>query len=196
MFRVSHWRLAPATPAAAPAADAAAAVEGTGTKEKRSWFKHTMITRRKGGYLRGDNWGWGQEGPNAVGPLQMQAILHCVDNSNCKHLRLVKEVDEKRSHSRITAAVVHRCALVRFKDDEAKMTHQKLKPGDLMWCVLFARRAQVARKSGLVTSFDKNAAILINDKGVPVGTRVTYAAGRHLNHKALVKAAVMANFLI
>lgn len=50
--------------------------------------------------------------------------------------------------------------------------------------------------SGLQTSFDRNTCILINDQRVPVGTRVSYCAGRHVNHKVHLKAMVLANFFI
>jgi large subunit ribosomal protein L14 len=200
-MRRTVWALAAAAAAAPAAADAAAAdpaaasAEGETKKKKRGLLNHLLFTRRAGGYRKYDMWGYGHEGPNMVTPLQMESMLHCVDNSNCKHMRLVKEISETRSIKWMSPAVVHRCAVMRYKGDKVP-AHHSLQPGDLMWCVLFTRRAHVARHSGLVPQFDKNAGILINDKGTPVGTRVTYAAGRHLNHRYLLKAAVLANFLV
>lgn len=184
----------------APAPVESAAVDGAvaGATEttKKGWFNAHIITRRRGSYRLADQWGRGQEGPYATAPLQMEAKLHCVDNSNCKHLRLIRETCERKAHGLFISCVVHRVALVRFKEGEAKPAHLKLRPGDLMWCALLARRQHVARHSGLVVSFDKNAAVLVNDKGVPVGTRINYAAGRHLNHKFHLKTAVLANYFI
>ena len=185
--------------AAAAAPEAGAAAEGgeesTEGKRPPGSMRAMNITRRNAGYRKWELWGYGHEGPNTTSPLQMEAMMHCVDNTNCKHIRLVRETSESGSQRWTAAAVVHRCAAMRYKTDKPP-SHHALEPGDLMWCVMFSRRYPNARKSGLVTQFDKNAGILINDKGNPVGTRVSYAAGRHLNHRYLLKAAVLANFLV
>lgn len=189
------FRFLAAAPVETGAADGAAG-DAAAPGKKRGWFKPHIQTRRNGSYRIHEQWGRGQEGPYANQPLQMESVLHCADNSNCKHVRLIRETSERKAHTLFPSCVVHRVSLVRFKDGQTQPAHLKLQPGEVMWCALLARRQTVARHSGLVTKFDKNAAVLINDKGVPLGTRITYAAGRHLNHKFHLKAAVLANFFI
>jgi large subunit ribosomal protein L14 len=189
MYRLSRLLHAPAAPAAPVEGGVVAAPAAS-----RSWFRHDLWNKRRGNHT--SYWGTGMEGPQSFVPLQKMAKLQCVDNSNAKHIRLLGHTAPLRASTKIAPCVVHRVALMRYRSGFAALNRQKIQPGSLYWCVLFSTRQYTTRYSGLVTSFDKNAAVLINDKKVPVGSRVMYVAARHVNHRCHLKAAVLANFFM
>lgn len=192
MLRWLCIRLAPAT-----TTDAAAKLPA-GKPVNKTWFRHNLIIRRKGSYR--SRWGTGKEGPNSGVPFSDQVKLHCVDNTNCKHVRLIaKATAERFAHCRVFPAVAHRVSVQRFKKGApggSDVTRHNVKPGNIYWVCLFTRRQTHTRMSGLQTNFDRNTCILMNDQRVPVGSRVMYCAGRHVNHKYHLKAVVLANFFV
>lgn len=196
MFRRAQafFQAKPAAAAAAASADASAAKLPAGNPIRKSWYRNGLQIQRLGSYR--SRWGTGQEGVGTGVNLSDQVKLYCVDNTNCKHVRLIsKSVGERMSHCRVVAGVSHRVSVMRFKSGGAS-SRQRVKPGTVYWVCLLARRQAFSRYSGLRTNFDRNACILLNDQKVPVGTRVMYCAARHVNHKYHLKAAVLANYFI
>ncbi|CCW66427.1 unnamed protein product [Phytomonas sp. Hart1] len=177
----------------APGASASAAKLPAGRPIHKGWFRNNLIIRRKGSYR--SRWGTGAEGYGSGVPFSDQVKLHCVDNTSCKHVRLIsKATAERFAHCRVFPAVAHRVALNRFKSGESN--RNRVRPGNIYWVCLFTRRQTNTRMSGLQTNFDRNTCILMNDQRVPLGSRVMYAAGRHVNHKFHLKAMVLANFFL
>eukprot|EP00758_Cryptobia_borreli_P013127 Tbor_TRINITY_DN5807_c3_g9::TRINITY_DN5807_c3_g9_i1::g.5985::m.5985/K02874/RP-L14, MRPL14, rplN; large subunit ribosomal protein L14 len=173
----------------------ASATEKSVDSAKKGWFRHHVIVKRVAGYR--SRWGKGDEGVNAGVPFMSQVKLHCVDNTNCKHARIIANaVHERFHHCKIMPVVAHRVSIMRFKSGRGAGGRQKVKPGTIYWGVLLTRRQYNTRWSGLTTNFDRNTCILTNDQRVPVGTRVMYCAGRHVNNRVHLKAAVMANFFV
>ena len=129
-------------------------------------------------------------------PLQKQAKVYCVDNSNCRQFYLLEQIDEATHNHRMVPVVVRRVAVLRFKSGEEAQPRQKLIPGTIMYAVVLTRRQMQLRHSGLGIQFDRNTGILLNDKYAPLGTRIMYAAGRHINHRFFLKTAVMANLIV
>lgn len=193
MFRRAFVaRAAPAAAAAAAASDEAAKLPA-GNPIKKSWFRTGLHIHRDASYR--SRWGTGAEGYGTGVNLSDQVKLHCVDNTNCKHVRLItKAAGERIAHSRVFAGVSHRVTVQRFKGGGS--TRQRIKPGTVYWVCLLSRRQTFTRMSGLRTNFDRNTCIIMNDQRVPVGSRVMYCAGRHVNHKYHLKAAVLANFFV
>ena len=129
-------------------------------------------------------------------PLSIRGKINCVDNSNCRHFYILRQWHEAYANRNMIPCVVKRVSVLRFKSGEEAPAYQKLEPGDVKSAVILTRRSLSLRYSGIVTQFDKNAGILLDDKGAPMGTRIMYAASRHINHRFFLKAAVMANFLV
>ena len=181
--------------AAATTEAAGAAKLPAGNPVYKNWFRDHLIIRRKNNYR--SRWGTGAEGYSSGVNFSSQVKLHCVDNTNCKHVRLISMAcGERLAACRIFPAVAHRVSVLRFKSGRGGAGRQKIKPGTIYWICLLTRRQPYSRMSGLVTSFDRSTCILMNDQKVPVGSRIMYVAGRQINHKAHLKAAVLANFFV
>mmetsp|Transcript_1966 Transcript_1966/g.3039 ORF Transcript_1966/g.3039 Transcript_1966/m.3039 type:complete len:186 (-) Transcript_1966:37-594(-) len=129
-------------------------------------------------------------------PLGIHAKIHCVDNSNCKQFYLLRQWHEAWANRNTMPVVVKRVSVLQFKSGEDVQPHQKLEPGDIRHALILTRRSLSLRYSGICTQFDKNTGVLLDDKGSPLGTRIMYAAGRHINHRFSLKTAVMANFIV
>jgi len=59
-------------------------------------------------------------------------------------------------------------------------------------CVIVRTRKETRRRDGSYIRFDTNAAVLINDDGEPVGTRVFGPVARELREKKFLKIVSLA----
>jgi large subunit ribosomal protein L14 len=68
----------------------------------------------------------------------------------------------------------------------------QVKEGTVVKCVIVRMRKEARRKDGTYIRFDDNAAVLINDTGEPVGTRVFGPVARELREKKFTKIVSLA----
>jgi large subunit ribosomal protein L14 len=64
--------------------------------------------------------------------------------------------------------------------------------GKVVKCVIVRMRKEQRRRDGSYIRFDENAAVLINDAGEPVGTRVFGPVARELREKKFLKIVSLA----
>jgi large subunit ribosomal protein L14 len=67
-----------------------------------------------------------------------------------------------------------------------------VKKGSVVKAVVVRMRKERRRKDGTYIRFDDNAAVLINDAGEPVGTRVFGPVARELREKKFTKIVSLA----
>lgn len=67
-----------------------------------------------------------------------------------------------------------------------------IKKGKVVRCVIVRMRKETRRKDGTYIRFDSNAAVLINEAGEPVGTRVFGPVARELRDKRYMKIVSLA----
>ena len=67
-----------------------------------------------------------------------------------------------------------------------------MKKGTVVKCVIVRTRKETRRRDGSYIRFDTNAAVLINDDGEPVGTRVFGPVARELREKKFLKIVSLA----
>lgn len=68
----------------------------------------------------------------------------------------------------------------------------KLKRGDVRKAVVVAVRAPVKRRDGSCIRFDRNAVVIIDDDGSPVGTRIMCPVARELRKHGFYKILSLA----
>ena len=68
----------------------------------------------------------------------------------------------------------------------------QVKKGKVVKAVIVRTRKERRRKDGTYIRFDDNAAVLINDAGEPVGTRVFGPVARELREKKFMKIVSLA----
>src|SRR3974390_3571746 len=68
----------------------------------------------------------------------------------------------------------------------------QIKKGKVVRCVVVRMRKETRRKDGTYIRFDSTPAVLINDVGEPVGTRVFGPVARELREKKFMKIVSLA----
>jgi len=117
--------------------------------------------------------------------IQMQTMLVAADNSGAKRLQCIKVLGgSKRKYASIGDIVV-----VSVKE---AMPKAKVKKKDVMKAVIVRTKKEITRPDGSRIRFDENAAVLINQAGVPVGTRIFGPVARELRGRGYMKIVSLA----
>jgi large subunit ribosomal protein L14 len=117
--------------------------------------------------------------------IQEYTVLDVADNTGAKSIRCFKVLGGSRRRYASIGDVIR--ASVREAAPDAG-----IKKGDKVRAVIVRTRRQIAREDGTYIKFDDNAAVIINDAGEPVGTRIFGAVGRELRKKNFMKIVSLA----
>ncbi|EJW20614.1 rplN protein [alpha proteobacterium IMCC14465] len=117
--------------------------------------------------------------------IQMQTNLDVADNSGARRVQCIKVLGgSKRMIAGIGDTIV-----VSVKE---AIPRGRVKKGDVMRAVIVRTAKEIRRNDGSVIRFDRNAAVLVNNSGEPVGTRIFGPVTRELratNHMKIVSLA-------
>ena len=115
----------------------------------------------------------------------MQTILNAADNSGAKRVQCIKVLGG--SHRRY--ASVGDVIKVSVKD---AIPRGKVKKGEIYNAVVVRTRKGVRRKDGSLIRFDGNAAVLLNARLEPIGTRIFGPVTRELRTNQFMKIISLA----
>ena len=117
--------------------------------------------------------------------IQMQTNLDVADNSGAKRVQCIKVLGgSKRKYASIGDTVV-----VSVKE---AIPRGRVKKGQVMKAVIVRTATGVRRPDGSLIRFDRNAAVLVNAQGEPVGTRIFGPVTRELRAKKHMKIVSLA----
>lgn len=117
--------------------------------------------------------------------IQMQSTLVAADNSGAKRLQCIKVLGgSKRKYATIGDVVV-----VTVKEALPK---SRVKKKELLRAVIVRTKKEIGRPDGSRIRFDENAAVLINNAGEPIGTRIFGPVARELRAKRFMKIVSLA----
>tara|TARA_B100000524_G_C23595183_1_gene350516 strand:- start:289 stop:648 length:360 start_codon:yes stop_codon:yes gene_type:complete len=115
----------------------------------------------------------------------MQSTLLVADNSGAKKVQCIKVLGgSKRRFASIGDVIV-----ITIKD---AIPRGKVKKGEVHKAVIVRTAKEVFRQDGSSIRFDKNAAVLINNSGEPIGTRIFGPVTRELRAKKYMKIISLA----
>ena len=117
--------------------------------------------------------------------IQMQSNLDVADNSGARRVMCIKVLGG--SHRKY--ASVGDIIVVSVKD---AIPRGRVKKGQVMKAVIVRVAKGVRRPDGSLIRFDSNAAVLVNNQGEPIGTRIFGPVTRELrakNHMKIVSLA-------
>ncbi|EIJ35837.1 50S ribosomal protein L14 [Thiothrix nivea] len=117
--------------------------------------------------------------------IQMQSILQVADNSGAKKVMCIKVLGG--SHRRY--AGIGDVIKVSIKD---AIPRGKVKKGDVYNAVIVRTAHGVRRRDGSKIRFDNNAAVLLNNKLDPIGTRIFGPVTRELRGEKFMKIISLA----
>lgn len=105
--------------------------------------------------------------------IQVQTKLDVADNSGAKQVECVKVLGgSRRRYASIGDEII-------VAVQEA-LPNSQVKQGDVQRAVVVRTRKEVPRDDGTYVRFDDNAAVLIDEEGQPVGTRIFGPVAREL----------------
>ncbi|CAM6125631.1 unnamed protein product [Calypogeia fissa] len=167
-------------------------IPGAATKVVAQDFKSEFLTGRLGyGYGAGFKVGVG--GVNgafqlsqARGFIQLRTNLEVADNSGARRVQCIKVM--KGSN----AAKIGDIIMASVKDAQPR---GKVKKGEVVTCVVVRAATQKLRRDGSEIRFDKNAVVLINKQGEPIGTRIFGPVPHELRRRKLVKILTLAEYV-
>lgn len=117
--------------------------------------------------------------------IQMETNLDVADNSGARRVQCIKVLGgSKRKYATIGDIIV-----VSVKEAIPK---GKVKKGQVMKAVVVRTAKGVRRPDGSLIRFDRNAAVLINNQGEPIGTRIFGPVTRELRSKNQMKIVSLA----
>ncbi|HET6587887.1 MAG TPA: 50S ribosomal protein L14 [Oleiagrimonas sp.] len=117
--------------------------------------------------------------------IQMQSTLSAADNSGAKELMCIKVLGG--SHRRYAA--IGDVIKVTVKD---AIPRGKVKKGEVYNAVVVRTAKGVRRPDGSLIRFDGNAAVLLNNKLEPIGTRIFGPVTRELRSERFMKIVSLA----
>jgi large subunit ribosomal protein L14 len=117
--------------------------------------------------------------------IQMLSYLDAADNSGARQLMCIKVLGgSKRRYAGIGDVIK-----VSIKD---AIPRGKVKKGEVYDAVVVRTRKGVRRPDGSLVRFDGNAAVLLNNKLEPIGTRIFGPVTRELRSEQFMKIVSLA----
>ncbi|MBN2135760.1 MAG: 50S ribosomal protein L14 [Acidobacteria bacterium] len=117
--------------------------------------------------------------------IQMQTMLQVADNSGAKKIACIAPLGGSVSKYATVGDII--IASVKEATPEGKV-----KKGQVVKAVVVRTRKAVKRKDGTYIRFDQNAAVVVDDQGEPIGTRVFGPVCRELRDKKFMKIVSLA----
>ncbi|MEJ2255857.1 MAG: 50S ribosomal protein L14 [Woeseiaceae bacterium] len=117
--------------------------------------------------------------------IQMQTVLDAADNSGARRVQCIKVLGgSKRRYAGVGDVIK-----VSVKD---AIPRGKVKKGEIYNAVVVRTRKGVRRNDGSLIRFDGNAAVLLNSRLEPIGTRIFGPVTRELRTSQFMKIISLA----
>ena len=117
--------------------------------------------------------------------IQHRTMLEVADNSGAKKVQCIKVLGGyQKRYARLGDIIV-----VTVKEAAPEGT---VKKGSMAKAVVVRTKKEHRRADGSYIRFDRNAVVLINPEGEPIGTRIFGPVARELRWKAFMKIVSLA----
>ena len=117
--------------------------------------------------------------------IQVQTELSVADNTGARIVECIKVLGgSKRRYASIGDSIV-----VSVKD---AIPNGKVKKGSVHKAIIVRTKYSIHRNDGSKVKFDNNAAVLIDDKNEPIGTRIFGPVTKELRTKGQTKIISLA----
>ncbi len=117
--------------------------------------------------------------------IQTETVLNVADNSGARKVMCIRVLGgTRRRYARIGDVIV-----VSVKE---AIPNAKVKKGDVVKAVVVRTTKELHRSDATSVRFDDNSAVLINNAGEPIGTRIFGPVARELRPKGYMKIISLA----
>ena len=117
--------------------------------------------------------------------IQMQTMLDVADNSGARRVMCIKVLGGSKRRYATVGDVIK----VTVKDAAPR---GRVKKGDVYNAVVVRTAKGVRRADGTLIKFDNNAAVILNNKLEPIGTRIFGPVTRELRNERFMKIVSLA----
>jgi large subunit ribosomal protein L14 len=117
--------------------------------------------------------------------IQMRTNLEVADNSGARRVQCIKVLGGSMRKTATIGDVI----VVSIKE---AIPRGRVKKGDVHKAVIVRTSKEIRRADGSSVRFDRNAAVLINKQGEPIGTRIFGPVTRELRGKKFMKIISLA----
>lgn len=127
--------------------------------------------------------------------IQAECYLDVADNTGAKEVQCIRVLGRRSMAGRFTRGTagvgdVIICAVTKA------MPAGEVKKGTVVRCVVVRCHHATRRPDGSYVRFDRNAAVLIDEKNDPRGTRIFGAVARELREKNFMKIVSLASEVV
>ncbi len=117
--------------------------------------------------------------------IQAESNLDVADNSGARRVQCIRVLGGSRRRWASVGDVI----VVAVKD---AIPRGRVKKGDVHKAVIVRTAKEISRPDGSAIRFDRNAAVLINNAGEPIGTRIFGPVTRELRARRFMKIVSLA----
>jgi len=117
--------------------------------------------------------------------IQVQTKLEVADNSGARRVQCIRVLGGTGRRTASVGDVI----VVSVKE---AIPRGRVKKGDIHKAVVVRTAKEIHRADGTSIRFDRNAAVLINPQGEPIGTRIFGPVTRELRGKQYMKIISLA----
>jgi large subunit ribosomal protein L14 len=117
--------------------------------------------------------------------IQMQTVLDVADNTGARSVMCIKVLGGSKRRYASVGDIIK----VSIKDAAPR---GRVKKGDIYSAVVVRTAKGVRRPDGSLVKFDGNAAVLLNNKLEPIGTRIFGPVTRELRSERFMKIVSLA----
>jgi len=117
--------------------------------------------------------------------IQERTILNVADNSGARKIRVFRvSGSTRRRYARLGDTIV--------ASVQDAIPHGAIKKGEVVKAVIVRMVRELRRPDGTYIKFDDNAAVVIDEKGEPKGTRIFGPVARELRERNYLKIISLA----
>lgn len=117
--------------------------------------------------------------------IQVESNLDVADNSGARRVQCIKVLGGSGRRFASVGDVI----VVTVKD---AIPRGRVKKGEVLQAVVVRTAKDVRRQDGSTIRFDRNAAVMINKQGEPIGTRIFGPVTRELRGRGYMKIVSLA----
>ena len=122
-------------------------------------------------------------------------MLDIADNSGVKSAQCIRVLGRSGAHGKFTRATASigdiLCVAIKKSLPTCQLDDKKVHK-----CVVIRTKFPVKRGDGSYVRFDRNAAVMIDNDGNPIGTRIFGAVARELREKNYMKIVSLASEVV
>lgn len=117
--------------------------------------------------------------------IQPQSYLNVADNTGARKIMCIRVLNKNK----IQLANIGMVIIAVVKEAVPNMS---IKKSDIVRAVIVRTSKKIRRRNGMSIRFDDNAAVLVNNDGLPIGTRIFGPVARELREKNFTKIVSLA----